>query len=320
MIVNDYLSWRRRRRRTFPVAELDDLAGAEPDHAEAHAARGRGGRAAGQTPVPTHAPARAALLRRADRPGDRLTFSAGAVVTVRSNVSRRPAASPPVARGRPLVHHDPPGDLIAYSSTTSTQPSLDLESRSPRPGRGRPCPGSGRRADDAPAPPRRCCRPPPWWRITGRRRGRGSPHRSGPGRCGQRANRRWVHISPDPHESCSPRPVWQAAQRRGRPAGLAAPNPPLLRGRLDTRQSAAGAEDRSGSVPGSPGWTICGSFRLPSTARPGGVVVEAGSTTWDFGWSMASLSTHRRSRPRTPSLFDGRELGLCSMTAPPDRS
>jgi RNA polymerase sigma-70 factor (sigma-E family) len=39
MVVNEFLSWRRRAGRAFPVARLDDLVDAEPDHALAHADR-----------------------------------------------------------------------------------------------------------------------------------------------------------------------------------------------------------------------------------------------------------------------------------------
>ena len=39
MVVNEYLSWRRRAGRAFPLAQLDDLVDAEPDHAAAHAER-----------------------------------------------------------------------------------------------------------------------------------------------------------------------------------------------------------------------------------------------------------------------------------------
>jgi RNA polymerase sigma-70 factor (sigma-E family) len=39
MVVNEYLSWRRRAGRAFPLAQLDDLVDAQPDHATAHADR-----------------------------------------------------------------------------------------------------------------------------------------------------------------------------------------------------------------------------------------------------------------------------------------
>lgn len=87
MIVNDYLSWRRRRRRTVPVADLGDLAGAQPDHAEAHAARDEvAARLAGLPPRQ-----RACLVLRYY---DGLTDAeiadvlGCAAATVRSNVSR----------------------------------------------------------------------------------------------------------------------------------------------------------------------------------------------------------------------------------------
>ena len=39
MVVNEYLSWRRRLRRTAPYAQLEDLVGEVPDHAGPHAER-----------------------------------------------------------------------------------------------------------------------------------------------------------------------------------------------------------------------------------------------------------------------------------------
>lgn len=39
MVVNEYLSWRRRLRRTFPHGALEDFATPEPDHADARADR-----------------------------------------------------------------------------------------------------------------------------------------------------------------------------------------------------------------------------------------------------------------------------------------
>lgn len=39
MVVNEYLSWRRRGGRAFPYAQLDDLVDAVPDHAGAYAER-----------------------------------------------------------------------------------------------------------------------------------------------------------------------------------------------------------------------------------------------------------------------------------------
>ena len=36
MIVNEYLSWRRRMMRTLPVADLTALLPTSPDHADAH--------------------------------------------------------------------------------------------------------------------------------------------------------------------------------------------------------------------------------------------------------------------------------------------
>lgn len=39
MVVNEYISWRRRVRRTYPVARLDDLVDVEPDTSNAYAER-----------------------------------------------------------------------------------------------------------------------------------------------------------------------------------------------------------------------------------------------------------------------------------------
>lgn len=39
MVVNDYLSWRRRLRRTFPLSTLEEFVEPEPDHADARADR-----------------------------------------------------------------------------------------------------------------------------------------------------------------------------------------------------------------------------------------------------------------------------------------
>ena len=39
MVVNEYLSWRRRIRRAAPYAQLEDLVDAVPDHAGPHAER-----------------------------------------------------------------------------------------------------------------------------------------------------------------------------------------------------------------------------------------------------------------------------------------
>jgi RNA polymerase sigma-70 factor (sigma-E family) len=91
MIVNDYLSWRRRRRRTFPVAELGDLAGAEPDHADAHAARDEVVARLARLPSRQRA---CLVLRYYDGLTDAeiADVLCCAVVTVRSNVSRALAA------------------------------------------------------------------------------------------------------------------------------------------------------------------------------------------------------------------------------------
>jgi RNA polymerase sigma-70 factor (sigma-E family) len=39
MLVNEYVGWWRRLKRTTPVADLSDLAAAAPDHADGHAER-----------------------------------------------------------------------------------------------------------------------------------------------------------------------------------------------------------------------------------------------------------------------------------------
>lgn len=39
MVVNDYLSWRRRLRRTFPLGSLEEYAEPAPDHADANVDR-----------------------------------------------------------------------------------------------------------------------------------------------------------------------------------------------------------------------------------------------------------------------------------------
>src|SRR5262245_20475122 len=39
MVVNEYLSFRRRRRRSAPYADLESLSAAVPDHAAPHAER-----------------------------------------------------------------------------------------------------------------------------------------------------------------------------------------------------------------------------------------------------------------------------------------
>jgi RNA polymerase sigma-70 factor (sigma-E family) len=94
MIVNDYLSWRRRLRRTFPVAELAELSdpvAAEPDPAEAHSDRQELAARLAALPVRQRA---CLVLRYYDGLADEqiAELLGCAVGTVRSNVSRALAA------------------------------------------------------------------------------------------------------------------------------------------------------------------------------------------------------------------------------------
>lgn len=87
MVVNEYLSWRRRLHRTFPVAEPDDSGETEPDHAERHSDRADVAERLARLPVRQ----RACLVLRFyeghtdDEIADLLGCAAG---TVRSNISR----------------------------------------------------------------------------------------------------------------------------------------------------------------------------------------------------------------------------------------
>ncbi len=91
MVVNDYLSWRRRLRRTFPVAALEDLARSEPDHADAHLDRAAMHARLAGLPVRQ----RTCLVLRYYEDLTDLEISdvlGCAVGTVRSNISRALAA------------------------------------------------------------------------------------------------------------------------------------------------------------------------------------------------------------------------------------
>jgi RNA polymerase sigma-70 factor (sigma-E family) len=87
MIVNEYLSWRRRVRRTFPSPVVDELAGVEPDHATAHSERAEMHSRLARLPVRQ----RACLVLRyyEDVSDETIAEILGcAVGTVRSNISR----------------------------------------------------------------------------------------------------------------------------------------------------------------------------------------------------------------------------------------
>jgi RNA polymerase sigma-70 factor (sigma-E family) len=91
MVVNDYLSWRRRLRRTFPVAALDELAGIEPDHADAHT--NRTDMHARLAALPARQRACLVLRYYEDLTDAEIADLLGcAIGTVRSNISRALAA------------------------------------------------------------------------------------------------------------------------------------------------------------------------------------------------------------------------------------
>lgn len=99
MIVNDYLSWRRRLRRTVPVPDPD--GGAVPDHAVAHAERAALIAALAALPPKQ----RAVLVLRfyLDMPDDEIAATLGcAQSTVRSNAARALSAL-----RIPLTHQPP---------------------------------------------------------------------------------------------------------------------------------------------------------------------------------------------------------------------
>jgi RNA polymerase sigma factor (sigma-70 family) len=91
MVVNEYLSWRRRLRRTFPVAALDDLTEHEPDHADAHSDRADVAARLARLPARQRA---CLVLRYYDGQSDaEIAQTLGcAVGTVRSSISRALAA------------------------------------------------------------------------------------------------------------------------------------------------------------------------------------------------------------------------------------
>jgi RNA polymerase sigma-70 factor (sigma-E family) len=85
MVVNDYLSWRRRLRRTVPVAEIEDRPG--PDRADGHDERADLHDRLARLP----ARQRACVVLRfyEDLPDEEIADVLGcAVGTVRSSVSR----------------------------------------------------------------------------------------------------------------------------------------------------------------------------------------------------------------------------------------
>ncbi len=91
MVVNEYLTWRRRLRRTFPVATLEELTEAAPDHAEAHSTRADlHARLSG---LPPRQRACVVLRYYEDLADAEIAEALGCSVgTVRSNISRALAA------------------------------------------------------------------------------------------------------------------------------------------------------------------------------------------------------------------------------------
>ena len=87
MVTNEYLSWRRRLRRSFPLAALDELADLEPDHADGYGERAE--MHARLARLPTRQRACLVLRYYEDVSDEGIADILGcAVGTVRSNVSR----------------------------------------------------------------------------------------------------------------------------------------------------------------------------------------------------------------------------------------
>ncbi len=91
MVVNEYLSWRRRLRRTFPLGALDELVEPEPDHADARTERAQMHAYLAGLPVRQRA---CLVLRYYEGLSDQeiADLLSCAIGTVRSNISRALAA------------------------------------------------------------------------------------------------------------------------------------------------------------------------------------------------------------------------------------
>lgn len=87
MVVNEYVSWQRRRARAAPYADLSDLVGSVPDHGNAHAERAALVKDLGRLPRQQRA---AIVLRFYEALSDEeIAAVLGCRVgTVRSNISR----------------------------------------------------------------------------------------------------------------------------------------------------------------------------------------------------------------------------------------